>query len=200
MHLDYDQFYRVLLEMGGLLYEPNSSDDMSRNSSSSSSFPRQRSPKERKLPSRSLLKAIDRSREEWERKTPEERRDPKKPEEWTEQLEEENIAWQNENGMMAKPETEEEQLLNVFDGLRGDQEKLRVVDLLQWSEIQEMLKCQALTHDSLASAIEELGIQCDGDDIAYQRISFKEVSSSFPAHSRSQSLCSSGPSAPASIA
>jgi hypothetical protein len=132
-----------------------------------------------KSPSATLLRIIQQTREEWDQKTEMEKHPPMKLE-WSEEEENKNIEWEDETGMMNKMESEEDQLLKTYNELKRGQEKLKVIDFIRWSEIQDMFSVGALSRESRAFAIQEMGIEND-KQIEFARLSFDEVSFTFGA-------------------
>jgi hypothetical protein len=126
-----------------------------------------------KSPSATLLHIIQQTREEWDKKTEMEKHPPRKLE-WTEEEENKNIEWEDETGMMNKMESEEDHMLKTYNELKCGQEKLKVIDFIRWSEIQDMFSLGALSRENLAFAIQEMGIEND-NQIEFARLSYDEV-------------------------
>jgi hypothetical protein len=65
--------------------------------------------------------------------------------------------------------SEEEAARQIFEDLSKGTGTVALVDFLKWEDIQELLECGALSKDSLATAIENVGVSVDASNIAFEQ-------------------------------
>ena len=66
--------------------------------------------------------------------------------------------------------TEEEAAREIYDELKKPRDKtLGLADFIQWSDVQELLQCGALSKDNLAKAIENTGVTVESDGLTFEQ-------------------------------